>query len=152
MKLNEINSEQFINIKIQNVFDFFSKPENLQEITPKRLGFNIITPGPIEMEKGTVIDYYIKISYIPIRWRTIITNYNPPYKFVDQQIKGPYSFWHHTHTFSKLNGGTLIKDNIKYLVPFGIIGKIINKIWIKRDLENIFDYRKNKIKILLERN
>ena len=64
MKLNEINSEQFINIKIKNVFDFFSKPENLQEITPKRLGFNIITPGPIEMEKGTVIDYYIKISYI----------------------------------------------------------------------------------------
>lgn len=150
MKVNEIISEQFINIKIDYVFSFFSKAENLQKITPPRLGFNILTPFPIEMRRGSIIDYYIKILFMPVRWRTIITNYEPPYQFIDQQLNGPYSFWHHTHTFNEVDGGTLIKDHVKYIVPFGFLGRLINNIWIKKDLKNIFDYRKDKIKQLIK--
>ena len=96
MKLYEINTTQFIEKPIEVVFDFFSKPENLERITPKNLSFKILTPTPIKMEKGALIDYTIKIIVVPIHWRTYISDYDPPHKFVDQQIKGPYSFWHHT--------------------------------------------------------
>ena len=122
----------------------------MAKITPKILGFKIITPLPIEMKSGTIIDYYIKIFSFPIRWRTIITNYEYPSQFIDQQLKGPYSFWHHTHTFEETENGTLIKDQIRYVVPFGFLGRILNYLWIKRDLKNIFEYRKEKIKQLIK--
>ena len=105
MKIYELNITQRIDAPLEKVFDFFSKPENLAEITPSKLGFNILPPSPIVMEKGTLIDYTIKLFGIPIRWRTLITSYNPPKKFVDEQLKGPYSFWHHTHTFESIDQG-----------------------------------------------
>ena len=150
MKIYEIKVKQNLTSNIENVFKKNSKPINLAKITPKRLGFRIITPLPIEMKSGTIIDYYIKIFSFPIRWRTIITNYEYPSQFIDQQLKGPYSFWHHTHTFEKTENGTLIKDQIRYVVPFGFLGRILNYLWIKRDLKNIFNYRKNKIKQLIK--
>lgn len=150
MKIYEIKVKQKLNSNIENVFNFFSKPINLAKITPKRLGFRIITPLPIEMKSGTIIDYYIKIFSLPIRWRTIITNYEYPSQFIDQQLKGPYSFWHHTHTFEETENGTIIKDQIRYVVPFGLLGRILNYLWIKRDLKNIFEYRKEKIKELIK--
>ena len=127
------------------VFEFFSKPENLEEITPSRLRFTIITPSPIIMEKGSVIDCYIKILGISVHWQTLITSFVPPYRFVDEQIKGPYSLWHHTHTFSEENGGTMIRDEVRYIVPAGFLGQIMNFIWIKKDLDDIFSYRKEVI-------
>ena len=150
MKIYEIKVKQNLTSNIENVFKFFSKPTNLAKITPKRLGFRIITPLPLEMKSGTIIDYYIKIFSFPIRWRTIITNYEYPSQFIDQQLKGPYSFWHHTHTFEETENGTLIKDQIRYVVPFGFLGRILNYLWIKRDLKNIFEYRKEKIKQLIK--
>ena len=149
MKSNQLEFKQFINQPIEDVFNFFSMPENLEIITPPRLRFKILTPTPIIMKKGTVIDYYIKILMIPVRWRTLITVYNPPYKFVDEQIKGPYSLWHHTHTFIEENNGTTIYDKIYYIVPLGIIGKLLNTIWISKDLNSIFSYRKEVIHNLL---
>ncbi|MEC9456602.1 MAG: SRPBCC family protein [Candidatus Neomarinimicrobiota bacterium] len=138
-------TEQFIEQPIDVVFDFFSKPENLEEITPPRLRFKIITPSPIIMEKGSVIDYYIKILGISVHWQTLITTFVPPYRFIDEQIKGPYSLWHHTHTFSEENGGTMIRDEVRYIVPAGFLGQIMNFIWIKKDLDDIFSYRKEVI-------
>ena len=142
MKIYELNKTQFINQPIDVVFNFFSKPENLALITPSKLAFKILTPTPITINKGTLIDYTIRLMGFPVHWRTLITKYNPPYEFVDEQIKGPYLFWHHTHTFKAVNGGSEIKDKVKYSIPMGYLGQFIHKIWIKKDLEKIFEYRK----------
>ena len=147
MKLYTFKKEQKISKSIIDVFDFFSKPENLSVITPNKMDFKILTPSPIEMKEGTLIDYTVKIMSFPIRWRTLITKYDPPNMFIDQQLKGPYSMWHHVHLFEKINDNeTLIKDIIVYAVPFSFIGSITHSLYIKRDLENIFDYRSQKIK------
>ena len=147
MKLYTFKKEQKISKSIIDVFDFFSKPENLSVITPNKMDFRILTPSPIEMKEGTLIDYTVKIMSFPIRWRTLITKYDPPNTFIDQQLKGPYSMWHHTHLFEKINDNeTLIKDIILYAVPFSFIGSITHSLYIKRDLENIFDYRSQEIK------
>ena len=142
MKTYNIKFEQFIDLPINDVFNFFSKPENLSLITPPRLKFDILTPSPIEMKEGQLIDYSLTIMYfIKLRWRTLITDYEKPYRFVDQQIKGPYSLWHHTHKFEEKDGGTLIHDTVTYAIPFGIIGQLIHAIYIKYDIHHIFEYR-----------
>ena len=152
MKLYTLESNQFINKPIEEVFQFFSKPENLSVITPAKLGFKILSPNPIKMEVGRLIDYNIYLMGIPIHWRTLITDYEPPNMFVDQQIKGPYAMWHHTHTFHKVKGGVEIKDRVVYSIPFGFLGRLLNYLWIKRDLNNIFLYRKKVIDKLFENN
>ncbi|MAX10376.1 MAG: CDP-paratose 2-epimerase [Candidatus Marinimicrobia bacterium] len=135
---------------ISDVFDFFSKPENLAKITPSKMRFKILTPVPIEMKEGALIDYTVRVLGFPIRWRTLITKYEPPNIFIDQQLKGPYSLWHHTHTFTKISDSeTLIKDIVVYTIPFSFIGRIIHSLYIKRDLDKIFSYRKDKIADLL---
>ena len=146
MKIYTLKKEQKISKNILDVFDFFSRPENLSRITPPKMGFNILTPSPIEMKEGALIDYTVKILGIPIRWRTLITKYDPPNIFIDQQLKGPYSLWHHTHVFKKISDNeTLIEDIVLYTIPFGFIGRIVHYLYIKRDLEKIFSYRKKKI-------
>jgi len=150
LKVYTLKKEQKISKNILDVFDFFSRPENLATITPPKMKFKILTPKPIEMKEGALIDYTVRILGFPIRWRTLITKYGPPNIFVDQQLKGPYSLWHHTHTFTKISDNeTLIKDIVTYSIPFGFIGRIAHSIYIKKDLEKIFLYRKNKIADLL---
>ena len=105
------------------------------------------------MEKGTLIDYTIKLMCIPLRWRSLITDYDPPKKFVDEQLKGPYSYWHHTHTFKAVDKGVEMNDVVRYAIPMGIIGRIMHSIWIKRDLNKIFNHRKKVIdNLLVEKN
>lgn len=150
MKVYTFKKEQKISKNILDVFNFFSRPENLATITPPKMRFKILTPSPIEMKEGALIDYTVRILGCPIRWRTLITKYDPPNIFVDQQLKGPYSLWHHTHTFTKISDNeTLIKDIVTYSIPFGFIGRAVHSIYIKKDLDRIFSYRKNKIADLL---
>jgi len=142
VKKYSIEFEQFINLPIQDVFLFFSQPKNLSLITPPRLKFNILTPEPIQMNEGQLIDYTLTIMYIiNIRWTTLITMYQEPNIFIDQQLKGPYSLWHHTHTFEEKDGGTLIKDKVIYGIPFGWFGRFLNFVYIKHDINSIFKYR-----------
>ena len=102
------------------------------------------------MKDGALIDYTVKVLGFPIRWRTLITKYEPPNIFIDQQLMGPYSLWHHTHTFTEINNKeTLIEDVVIYVIPFGFIGRFIHFLYIKRDLDKIFSYRKKKISELL---
>ena len=152
MKTFELTKTQVINSSMDNVFDFFSKPENLKAITPEKLSFKILTPTPITMGKGTVIDYTIRLFKIPVHWRTLITKYDPPHEFIDEQMKGPYNFWHHTHKFKKVDGVVEISDKVIYSIPMGIIGQFLHFLWIKRDLEKIFSYRKKVINDLLVNN
>jgi hypothetical protein len=150
VKTFEINTKQYINKPLDVVFQFFSKPENLEMITPESLSFNIMTPIPIRMEKGSLIDYTIRLFGIPIHWRTLISDYEPPFRFVDQQIKGPYTFWHHTHTFQAVEGGVEIIDKVKYSLPLGWLGTLAHSIWVRKDLEKIFEHRKTVIQNYFE--
>ena len=101
------------------------------------------------MNNGTLIDYTIRVMGFTVHWRTLITEYNPPYNFVDQQIKGPYTFWHHTHTFKEIDGGVEISDNVQYAIPMGIIGGLLHSIYIRNDLKKIFSHRKTVIDNIL---
>lgn len=145
MKKYILKKEQFINKPLKEVFSFFEKPENLSEITPKNLGFQILNSIPIKMEKNALINYKIKILGIPLYWTTKITDYNPPLSFTDEQLKGPYSLWRHTHVFVECNGGTLMTDEVLYSIPYGIFGEIAHKIYVKKELENIFKFREKVI-------
>lgn len=123
------------------VFPFFADAANLERLTPPFLGFTILTPLPIDMRAGALIDYRIKLNGIPMRWRTLIESYDPPNSFVDTQVKGPYARWHHTHTFRDVPGGIEIGDVVRYELPLGPLGRLAHAVMVKRQLATIFDYR-----------
>lgn len=151
MKVYTLSKELFIKKPLSEVFSFFDRPENLAVITPGNLNFKILTPAPIKMKAGTVIDYIIKVSGIHFHWRTLITAYEPPYSFVDEQLKGPYAFWHHRHIFSEYNDGTLMKDIVSYAIPFGIFGKLAHFLFVKKRIDYIFNYRTQAINDLFSK-
>ena len=150
MKYHEFKEKQFIDLPIEEVFNYFSNPSNLQKITPKYLNFKIKNNPPFIMKKGQLFEYRLRVRGIPITWISLISSYDPPYSFIDEQIKGPYSSWHHTHLFKEENGGTVIIDEVKYTLPLGLIGKIVNLIWVKKDLDKIFQYRQKIIEKTLK--
>jgi hypothetical protein len=135
-----------INRPIEEVFEFFSKAENLNLLTPPELQFKILTPLPIKMKAGTLIDYKIKLNGIPFLWKTEISTWKVNECFVDQQLKGPYRVWHHTHSFKSIDGGTEMTDEVKYLSPGWFLEPIIQVLFIKKKVESIFDYRNQKLK------
>jgi ligand-binding SRPBCC domain-containing protein len=118
---------------------------NLERITPPTVQFRILTPSPITMHAGAVFDYVIRLRGLPMRWTTLISDYEPPHRFVDVQLRGPYSFWHHTHTFEAVEGGTRIGDSVRYLLPFGPLGALTHGLFVRRDIEGIFQYRQQVI-------
>lgn len=120
------------------VFEFFGDAANLQALTPPWLHFQILTPPPIEMKPGALIDYRLRVRGIPLRWRTRITSWNPPHRFVDEQLRGPYRLWVHEHTFEEDGGGTLAMDQVRYSVPGGALA---NRLLVARDLRKIFAFR-----------
>jgi len=125
------------------VFAFFADARNLAVITPPGLNFEVLTPGTIEMRQGTLIDYRIRVHGIPIGWRTEITGWNPPHQFADLQLRGPYTLWHHTHTFEERDGGTLCLDDVRYR-PRG--GALVNWLFVRRDLNRIFEFREQRLR------
>lgn len=147
-----LRTRQQVPADLNTVFKFFARPENLAKITPPWLGFNILTPSPIPMRQGAVVDYLIKLGPLPTRWRTLITTFEPPHLFVDEQLHGPYSFWHHTHRFTAKDGGTLLTDEVRYVLPFGPLGDLAHTLMIKGKLTQIFTSRHRTIAALFEGN
>lgn len=145
MRVYHFHHEQAVSRPIDEVFAFFDRAENLEALTPSTLGFRILTPSPIRMREGALIDYTLRIWGVPVHWRTLITHYDPPHRFVDEQIKGPYAFWHHTHTFTQLDGGVQIEDDVRYCMPFGLAGRFVHAAFVRRDLERIFRFRAARI-------
>jgi ligand-binding SRPBCC domain-containing protein len=129
----------------KEVFDFFSDAGNLEKITPPELNFHIITPQPIDVKQGTLIDYKLNLRGIPIKWRTEISVWNPPHSFTDKALKGPYKQWIHRHTFTELDENkTLIEDEVKYRLPLEPFGDLAH--WfVRRELNYIFDFRQKAV-------
>jgi ligand-binding SRPBCC domain-containing protein len=125
-----------------DVFRFFSDAGNLQRITPVFLHFQVLTPGPITMRPGVLIDYRLKLHGVPIRWTTRITTWEPPVRFSDMQLRGPYAEWNHTHTFEEENGGTLVRDVVRYRIRGpALAGRLINRLLVEPDTRRIFAFR-----------
>ncbi len=145
MKVYLLEQTQTTTASLEAVFAFFSQPENLARITPPSMGFQVLTPSPIAMHQGAIIDYVVKVG-LPLRWRSLITSYEPPHRFVDEQLDGPYAFWHHTHTFRPLpGGGTELGDVVRYALPLGPLGELAHALAVRRQLRQVFAYRRDFI-------
>lgn len=150
MSIHTLTRQQELDGSPEDVFPFFADATNLEAITPPLLAFQVTTPRPIEMHAGTLIEYRLKVHRIPIRWRTLIEEWQPSELFVDTQLKGPYKLWHHTHTFEPLPGGrTLMGDVVRYSIGYGPVGDVAHALFVGRDVASIFDYRAEVIAPLL---
>ncbi|MBA2719160.1 MAG: NAD(P)H-binding protein [Chloroflexi bacterium] len=145
MSTHRLSATQFIRRPIEEVFDFFSRPENLGRITPASMGFEFLTEDR-DMRSGLEIRYRIRPLFIPLTWTTKITGYEPPTGFEDVQLSGPYARWEHTHTFEAVPDGTVVRDEILYAVPFGPLGDLANRLVVRSELARIFRHRAETIR------
>ena len=140
--------EQWIGKPINEAFAFFSRPENLEQITPPWLSFHIVRSDK-QLQAGSLINYKLRIHGLPMRWTSEIEAWEPPYRFVDKQLRGPYKLWHHEHSFREQNGGTSIRDRVDYALPFGVLGEVAHALMVRRDVESIFQFRRDRLQELL---
>ena len=145
MTVHTFADELWLPRPLAEVFPFFADAYNLETITPPWVNFTILTPRPIAMQAGARIDYRIRIHGLPVRWQTEITAWEPPYRFCDVQLHGPYRQWIHTHEFVAQNGGTLCRDEVKYAV-WG--GHLVNRLFVRRDVQKIFRFRRETLQQL----
>lgn len=127
------------------VFAFFADAHNLERITPGFLRFRILTPDPIEMKPGTIIDYSLRLYRVSLNWKTRIERFEPESCFVDTQLRGPYRYWHHLHEFEEVTQGTRMRDVVDYELPFGPLGSVARALFVRRALDRIFGYRRQAV-------
>jgi len=144
--------EQRLEAPPETVFPFFADPRNLEAITPPLLRFRLLTPDPEAIGVGTFLQYALRIHGVPVRWDTLIGEWEPPSRFVDVQVRGPYRLWHHTHSLQPLDGGsaTLMRDTVRYAVGFGVLGEIARRAVVARDVAAIFSFRAERVPGLVE--
>lgn len=135
-------SQQTLTMDVGDVFPFFADARNLEALTPSRLRFQILSPQPIRMRPGTLIDYRLRVHGLPLHWQSEITAWDPPHRFVDEQRRGPYRFWRHEHRFLGREGTTLVEDIVEYAVPGG---RIVHGLLVERDLRHIFGFRRKAL-------
>jgi ligand-binding SRPBCC domain-containing protein len=148
MRVHTLTVQTRLDQPIDRVFDFFSRAENLEAITPPFLRFRILTRVPIEMRPGALIEYALRVRGLPLRWLTRIDEWNPPHSFVDTQLRGPYALWRHTHRFRAVDGGTEMTDTVEYALRFGFLGELLHP-FVARDVRFIFAYRNERISHLV---
>jgi len=141
--------EQLVARPLDEVFSFFSKPENLEAITPAWLHFRTMTVAPSPVQTGTLIRYSLRIHGVPLHWTSRIVEWAPPHSFVDEQVRGPYRTWHHTHRFVAEGNQTRIVDDVLYALPFGPMGRLAHRMKVKSDVEKIFAFREMRIRQML---
>ena len=140
--MHQFIRKQFVKTDLQTCWDFFSSPANLKRITPSYMGFDVKTEVPTHMYEGLIIAYTVKpLLGIPVEWVTEITHVKDKSFFVDEQRKGPYTMWHHEHHFKEVDGGVEMTDIVSYIIPMGVIGKMVHPFLVKPKLEEIFAYR-----------
>lgn len=153
MKLYSLKRKQVLPIALNQAWDFFSSPHNLASITPKHMGFRIFSISGDSMYAGQIIQY--KINLLPFwstRWVTEITHVNAPHFFVDEQRFGPYAFWHHQHNFREVEGGVEVTDVVNYGIPFGPLGRLANRLYVRRKLQLVFDHRAETLVSLFKKD
>lgn len=133
-----LSTELVVSEPIEQVFDFFADAFQLETITPPWLHFSVQTPRPIVMGTGQLIDYRLRLHGVPLRWRSRISDWMPTSQFVDEQVKGPYRYWHHLHEFEEVSGGTVVRDIVRYDLPLSFL---LHPLLVRRDLTSIFEYR-----------
>lgn len=131
------------------MFEFFAQAPNLERLTPPWLGFSLTTPTPVQMTRGTEIEYRLHLHRVPLRWISRIELWEPGRAFVDVQIKGPYRLWHHRHEFQPAGSGTLVSDHVTYALPLGVLGDLAHSLFVERDLARIFAFRHETVATLL---
>lgn len=147
MHIYELHTQVRVPGDLHEVFAFFADAGNLELLTPPWLSFNIVTPRPIDMRPGAIIDYRISLHGLPMRWRSEITAWQPPFRFVDEQRRGPYRLWFHEHAFRQDGSDVVVEDNVRYAVPGGpILERFVHAAFVRRNLTRIFDYRVHAMK------
>ena len=140
-----LQREQWIPRPIEEAFAFFADAKNLETITPHWLNFAIRSPEPIVMRSGATIEYRLRWRRFPLLWVTQINEWEPPHHFGDTQIRGPYVLWHHTHEFEPHASRTRMRDRVRYVLPLGVLGTLMHRLLVRRDLEAVFDYRARRV-------
>lgn len=142
MKIHEFKCDLWLPQSRAQIFSFFSDPANLDAITPPWLHFKILTPSPMTIKEGTLLHYRLRVHGIPLHWTSKITSWNPLERFVDEQLRGPYRLWVHEHTFQEHNGGTLVKDFVRYATPLDLF---LHRLFVRPDLVKIFKFRSDQL-------
>jgi hypothetical protein len=148
MKVYRLEREQWLPASMERVFGFFADAANLETLTPAWLGFRILSPLPIAMGTGARIEYRIALAGFPLRWRTRIVSWEPGVRFSDEQERGPYALWEHTHAFERCGDGILMRDVVHYALPLGVLGRVAHAVAVHSALAAIFDYRFARIREL----
>jgi len=149
MRIHRLEREQSLPHPVEDVFAFFADARNLERLTPPLLRFEVLTPGPIEMRPGALIEYRLRLHGVGVDWLTRIEEWEPGVRFVDMQLAGPYRLWHHTHTFERCGSGTLMRDTVRYALPAWPLGELARSL-VARDLDRIFAFRRDNVVRLLD--
>jgi hypothetical protein len=150
MHVYNLRCEMLVERPIAEVFPFFEDAFSLARITPDWLKFTVLTPRPVVMRKGLEIEYKIRLFGIPMGWKSVIAEYEPPFLFVDQQVKGPYQYWHHTHEFRPEGGKTRVIDSVDYALSFDPLSRIAQALMVRYQLRAIFNYRQTALNKIFE--
>lgn len=146
-----LERELFIARPRGEVFAFFADAGNLERVMPPHLRFQVLTPKPIRMRTGTLIDYELRLYGVRVQWQSLIEAFEPPSFFIDTQLRGPYQRWHHRHEFAEILDGTQIWDRVEYELPFGPVGALVHGLFVRKSVEEIFDYRNATIARIFSR-
>lgn len=149
MRVYRLERVQHIPRPLEEVFAFFAEAQNLESLTPDSLRLRIVTPLPLLIQVGSLIDYRLQLFGMPFHWRTRIETFEPPRRFTDVQVVGPYRLWHHTHEFQQTLDGTCMVDRVDYALPFAMLGTLAHALFVRRTLQQIFEYRAQRLVTLL---
>jgi ligand-binding SRPBCC domain-containing protein len=149
MAVHRLERRQYVGRPLDEVFAFFAEAGNLERLTPPWLSFRVLTPEPVQMDAGTLIDYRLRLHGFALGWTSQIEVWEPDRQFVDRAIRGPFSLWHHRHRFSASGAGTIVSDEVHYAPPLGLLGEVAERLLVSRDLGRIFDYRREAVARIL---